>query len=629
MSEEIKTAENAAASNFIHDFIDEDLKEGVYTHVQTRFPPEPNGYLHIGHAKAICIDFSTAEKYGGICNLRFDDTNPVKEDVEYVDAIERDIKWLGFNWANVYYASDYFDFLYECALKLIDKGLAYVDEASADEIREMRGTLTEPGTESPYRSRPIEETKELFRRMTDGEFPDGAMVLRAKIDMSSSNLNMRDPIIYRIMKATHHRTGDKWCVYPMYDFAHPLSDAKEGVTHSLCSLEFENHRPLYNWFLEALDIPNPPRQIEFARMNLNYTLTSKRKCLKLVNDGLVSGWDDPRMATICGMRRRGYPAEAIRAFVDKIGVSKAYSVIDYALLESCVRDNLNENADRAMAVLRPLKIIIDNYPENKTEEIAIDVNPGKPEKGKRSVTFSREIFIEQDDFMLDPPGKYFRLCPAKEVRLKGAYYIKYASHETDENGNITAVHCTYDPESYGGETPDGRKVKGTLHWVSASENIPFEARLYEPLMMKETEEETAAALEEGLTGNARAIDCTFEPIVRMTTTYIEGGDQDFDQLIAPIKKGYFIKTIRHGSGMSTFTIAPMLAYEIENGRLGKPTQISVITGSVFETLGLIDGLSDKLTLLSFVTGGCGKMEQQGLPVGFGGPYVRVSAMNVQ
>lgn len=481
MSEEIKTAENAAASNFIHDFIDEDLKEGVYTHVQTRFPPEPNGYLHIGHAKAICIDFSTAEKYGGVCNLRFDDTNPVKEDVEYVDAIERDIKWLGFNWANVYYASDYFDFLYECALKLIDKGLAYVDEASADEIREMRGTLTEPGTESPYRNRPIEETKELFRRMTDGEFPDGAMVLRAKIDMSSSNLNMRDPIIYRIMKATHHRTGDKWCVYPMYDFAHPLSDAKEGVTHSLCSLEFENHRPLYNWFLEALDIPTPPRQIEFARMNLNYTLTSKRKCLKLVNDGLVSGWDDPRMATICGMRRRGYPAEAIRAFVDKIGVSKAYSVIDYALLESCVRDNLNENADRAMAVLRPLKVIIDNYPENKTEEIEIDVNPGKPEKGKRSVTFSREIFIEQDDFMLNPPGKYFRLCPTKEVRLKGAYYIKYASHETDANGNITAVHCTYDPESYGGETPDGRKVKGTLHWVSADNSVETEVRLYERL----------------------------------------------------------------------------------------------------------------------------------------------------
>lgn len=481
MSENIKPEENAVSSNFIQDFIDEDLKEGVYTHVQTRFPPEPNGYLHIGHAKAITIDFATAEKYGGVCNLRFDDTNPVKEDVEYIEAIKEDIKWLGFHWDHVYFASDYFDFLYECALKLIDKGLAYVDESSADEIREMRGTLTEPGKESPYRNRPVAETKELFRRMTDGEFENGAMVLRAKIDMASSNLNMRDPIIYRIMKATHHRTGDKWCVYPMYDFAHPLSDAKEGVTHSLCSLEFENHRPLYNWFLEVLEIPEPPRQIEFARMNVNYTLTSKRKCLKLVNDGLVSGWDDPRMATICGMRRRGYPAPAIREFVDKIGVSKAYSVIDYALLESCVRDYLNENAERAMAVLRPLKVVIDNYPEGKTEEIGIDINPAKPELGKRSVIFSREIYIEQDDFMLDPPGKYFRLCPAKEVRLKGAYFIKYASHEFDENGNISVVHCTYDPDSFGGETPDGRKVKGTLHWVSEQNCIDAELRLYDRL----------------------------------------------------------------------------------------------------------------------------------------------------
>ncbi len=473
--------ETTAPSNFIHDFIDEDLKEGVYNHVQTRFPPEPNGYLHIGHAKAICIDFATAEKYNGTCNLRLDDTNPVKEDVEYTDAIKEDIKWLGFHWDNVYYASDYFDFLYECALKLIDKGLAFVDESSADEIREMRGTLTEPGKESKYRDRPIEENRELFKRMTDGEFDNGAMVLRAKIDMSSSNLNMRDPIIYRIMKVPHHRTGDKWCVYPMYDFAHPLSDAKEGVTHSLCSLEFENHRPLYDWVLRACDIENPPRQIEFARMNINYTLTSKRKCLKLVNDGLVIGWDDPRMATICGMRRRGYPAGAIRAFVDKIGVSKAYSVIDYALLESCVRDNLNENAERTMAVLRPLRVVIDNYPDGKTEEIEIEINPNKPELGKRKVTFSKEIFIEQDDFMLDPPGKYFRLCPQKEVRLKGAYYIKYSSHETDADGNITVVHCTYDPESYGGETPDGRKVKGTLHWVNAENCINAEVRLYDRL----------------------------------------------------------------------------------------------------------------------------------------------------
>ena len=490
--------------NFIHDFIDEDLSEGVYDRVQTRFPPEPNGYLHIGHAKAICIDFATAEKYNGKCNLRLDDTNPTKEDVEYVDAIKEDIKWLGFNWDNAYFASDYFDSIYECALRLIDKGLAFVDESTPEQIREMRGTLTEAGIESPYRNRPIEENRELFLKMTAGEFEEGAMVLRAKIDMASSNINMRDPIIYRILKAHHHRTGDKWCVYPMYDFAHPLSDAKEGVTHSLCSLEFENHRPLYDWVLQAADIVGGPRQIEFARMNVNYTLTSKRKCLKLVNDGLVSGWDDPRMATICGMRRRGYPAEAVRAFVDKIGVSKAYSVIDYALLESCVRDNLNENADRAMAVLRPLKIVIDNYPEDTSEKISVDINPNKPELGKSTVTFSREIYIEQDDFMLEPPGKYFRLCPAKEVRLKGAYYIKYASHETDSEGNITVVHCTYDPESRGGETPDGRKVKGTLHWVSANHCIDAEVRLYDRLFNVEnpSDEEGVASFADNLNPNS-------------------------------------------------------------------------------------------------------------------------------
>ncbi len=514
MEENLILSDNSAPSNFIHDFIDEDLKEGVYNKIQTRFPPEPNGYLHIGHAKAICIDFGTAQKYGGVCNLRFDDTNPTKEDVEYVDAIMEDIKWLGFNWANVYYASDYFDFIYECALKLIDKGLAYVDESTADKIREMRGTLTEPGTESPYRNRPVDETRELFKKMTAGEIEEGKMVLRAKIDMSSSNLNMRDPVIYRVLKAHHHRTGDKWCVYPMYDFAHPLSDAKEGVTHSLCSLEFENHRPLYNWVLEAADIKGGPRQIEFARMNVNYTLTSKRKCLKLVNDGLVSGWDDPRMATICGMRRRGFPAEAVREFVDKIGVSKAYSVIDYALLESCVRDNLNLNAERAMAVLRPLRIIIDNYPEDKTEEISVEINPNKPELGNKTVIFSREIFIEQDDFMLDPPGKYFRLCPQKEVRLKGAYYIKYASHETDDGGNITTVHCTYDPESRGGETPDGRKVKGTLHWVSKDSAIKATVRLYDRLFNVEnpSDEEGVSSFADNLNPNSLVVldDCLID-----------------------------------------------------------------------------------------------------------------------
>ncbi len=473
------------SSNFIHEFIDEDLKNGVYSHVQTRFPPEPNGYLHIGHAKAICIDFGTAEKYGGTCNLRLDDTNPVKEDTEYVDAIKEDIRWLGFQWDNLYYASDYFDFIYECAVKLIDMGLAYVDDLSADEIREYRGTLTEPGKESPYRNRSVEENRDLFKRMTDGEFENGSRVLRAKIDMASPNLNMRDPVIYRVLKAHHHRTGDKWCVYPMYDFAHPLSDTKEGVTHSLCSLEFENHRPLYDWFLQTLGLENPSRQIEFARMNLNYTLTSKRKCLKLVTDGIVSGWDDPRMATICGLRRRGYPAEAIRDFCERIGVAKANSVVDFALLEACVRDNLNQNAPRAMAVLRPLKVIVDNYPEGKTEPIEVDINPNKPELGKTSVTFSKEIYIEQDDFAMEPPKGFFRLCPAREVRLKGAYFLKFASLDTDENGNITAVHCTYDPESYGGESPDGRKVKGTLHWVSATECADVTVNLYDRLFMVE------------------------------------------------------------------------------------------------------------------------------------------------
>ena len=476
MTEEIKP------SNFIYDYIDKDLEEGVYSRIQTRFPPEPNGYLHIGHAKAICIDFGTALKYGGKCNLRFDDTNPTKEDVEYVEAIKEDIEWLGFKWDNVYFASDYFDFIYECALKLIDKGLAYIDESTYEEIKEARGTLTTPGKNSPYRDRPISETKELFEKMSNGEIEEGKMVLRAKIDMASPNLNMRDPIIYRVLKAHHHRTGDKWNVYPMYDFAHPLSDAKEGVTHSLCSLEFENHRPLYNWVLKACDIVNePPRQIEFARMNINYTLTSKRKCLKLVTDKLVNGWDDPRMATLCGMRRRGYPAEAVRNFVDKIGVSKANSVIDYALLESCVRDYLNENAPREMVVLRPLKVVIDNYPADKVEEIEVPINPNKPELGNKTVFFSNEIFIEQDDFMLEPPGKYFRLCPQREVRLKGAYYIKYASCEKDENGNITCVHCTYDPLSRGGETPDGRKVKGTIHFVDAKNSIDTEIRLYDRL----------------------------------------------------------------------------------------------------------------------------------------------------
>lgn len=472
---------NVMASNFIHDFIDEDLEKGVYSHVQTRFPPEPNGYLHIGHAKAICINFGTAEKYGGVCNLRLDDTNPQKEDVEYVESIKEDIKWLGFQWNECLFASSYFDFIYECAVKLINKGLAYVDDLTADEIREYRGTLTEAGRNSPYRDRSVEENLELFRRMTQGEFANGERVLRAKIDMASPNINMRDPVIYRIAHISHHQTGDKWCVYPMYDFAHPLSDAREGVTHSLCSLEFENHRPLYDWFLQACEIPTPPRQIEFARLNLNYCLTSKRKCLALVNEGIVDGWNDPRMATLSGMRRRGYPPKAIRDFCEKIGVSKAYSVVDMNLLESCVRDVLNDTAPRAMAVLDPIELVIENYPDGQSETIEVDVHPDHPEMGRRSVTFSKHLFIERDDFMAEPVKKYFRMFPGNEVRLKGAYFVTCTDYETDENGNVTRVYCTYDPATKGGDAPDGRKVRGTIHWVSADDSFTATVNLYDRL----------------------------------------------------------------------------------------------------------------------------------------------------
>ena len=471
---------NSLSSNFIHDFIDKDLAEGVNTRVQTRFPPEPNGYLHIGHAKAICIDFATAEKYGGICNLRLDDTNPTKEDVEYVESIKEDIAWLGFKWEHVYYASEYFDFLYECAIKLIKKGLAFVDDLTADEIREYRGTLTEPGKNSPYRDRSIDENLDLFRRMTDGEFADGEKVLRAKIDMASPNINMRDPVIYRIMHVSHHQTGDRWCVYPMYDFAHPLSDAKEGVTYSLCSLEFENHRPLYDWFIKQIGFNEPPRQIEFARLNINYCITSKRRNIGLVKDHLVSGWDDPRMATICGMRRRGYPAKALRTFIEKVGVSKAYSVVDYGLLEACVRDELNANAPRTMAVLDPVKVVIDNYPDGQIETLEIERHPDHPEMGKSRVTFSKEIYIERADFMENPPKKYFRMFPGNEVRLKGAYFLTCTSVDKDESGEITCIHCTYDPATKGGDSPDGRKVKGTIHWAGA-DSVKAEIRLYDRL----------------------------------------------------------------------------------------------------------------------------------------------------
>ena len=471
-------------SNFIHDIIDEELREGVNTRVQTRFPPEPNGYLHIGHAKAICIDFTTALKYGGVCNLRLDDTNPAKEDLEYVESIKEDIEWLGFKWDKCLFASSYFDFIYECAIKLIKDGKAYVCDLSADEIREYRGTLTEPGKNSPYRDRSVEENLDLFERMTKGEFKDGEKVLRAKIDMASPNMNMRDPVIYRIAHVEHHQTGNKWCVYPMYDFAHPLSDAKEEVTYSLCSLEFENHRPLYNWFIEQIGFKEPPRQIEFARLNINYCITSKRKNIRLVTENMVSGWDDPRMATICGMRRRGYPASSIRTFIEKVGVSKAYSVVDYGLLESCVRDDLNASAPRAMAVLDPLKVIIDNYPEGQTEEVEVDIHPERPELGKAKITFGKEIYVEKSDFMIEPVKKYFRLFPGNEVRFRGAYFLTCTSYDLDENGEVTAIHCTYDPASKGGNSPDGRKVKGTIHWAGPNA-FKSEVRLYDRLFTVE------------------------------------------------------------------------------------------------------------------------------------------------
>ena len=523
----------AAPSNFIHDFIDADLESGAYDHVQTRFPPEPNGYLHIGHAKAIYINFYTSEKYNGICNLRMDDTNPGKEDTEYADAIAEDIKWLGYNYANLYHASDYFDYMYEKAILLIKKGLAYVDDLSADEIREYRGTLTEPGKNSPYRERSIEENLDLFDRMTKGEFADGEKVLRAKIDMASPNMNMRDPVIYRIAHMSHFRQGDKWCVYPMYDFAHPLEDACEGVTHSLCSLEFENHRPLYDWVCRECEVDKPaPRQIEFARLNLNYCVTSKRRCLYLVNNGYVDGWDDPRMVTISGMRRRGFPPAAIRDFCARIGISKAYSVVDFGLLEACVRDDLNENAPRAMAVLRPLKVIIDNYPEGQIEEIEVEVHPKKPEMGTRKVTFSRELFIEQDDFMIEPAKKYRRFYPGNEVRLKGAYYATCTSYETDDDGNVTCIHVEYDPESKGGETPDGRKVKGTIHWVNAADCIPAEVRLYDRLFNVPNPSDPAEPLENYLNPNSLEV---------LAGAVIEGGLVDLKpgDTFQFMRKGYY------------------------------------------------------------------------------------------
>ncbi len=487
------TNDSQPSFDFIRNIIAEDLRitknEG---RVVTRFPPEPNGYLHIGHAKSICLNFGiAAENIGGVCHMRFDDTNPGKEDIEYIESIKADVKWLGFDWGkHLYYASDYFDQLYEYAVQLIKKGKAYVCSLSPEEIKEYRGTLTEPGKDSPYRSRPVEENLDLFERMRAGEFEDGSHILRAKIDMASPNLNMRDPAIYRIRRMPHHRTGDKWCIYPMYDYAHCLSDSIEGITHSICTLEFEDHRPLYDWILDQLDVECHPQQIEFARLNLSYTIMSKRKLMKLVESGDVSGWDDPRMPTISGLRRRGYTPESIRDFCERIGVAKKDSTVDVALLEHCVRQDLNQQAPRVMGVLRPLRVVIENYPEDQVEELEAINNPEDPGMGSRKVPFSRVLYIEQEDFREDPPKKYFRLAPGREVRLRYAYYIKCVGVIKDEQtGEIVELRCTYDPETRGGGAPDGRKVKATLHWVSAAHSLRAEVRLYDHLFLKANPDE--------------------------------------------------------------------------------------------------------------------------------------------
>ncbi len=475
--------------DFIRSIVAEDIRTNKHNgHVVTRFPPEPNGYLHIGHAKSICLNFGIAQEHeNGVCHLRFDDTNPHKEDIEYIESIQEDVRWLGFDWGkHLYYASDYFDQLYQWAVQLIKDGKAYVDSLSAEEIRKFRGTLTEPGKKSPYRDRTVEENLDLFERMKNGEFEDGGHVLRAKIDMASPNINLRDPTIYRIRHMAHHRTGDQWCIYPMYDYTHPLSDAIEGITHSICTLEFENNRPLYDWFLDNIDVPCHPQQIEFARLNLSYTVMSKRKLLELVDGGYVDGWDDPRMPTISGLRRRGYTPEAIRDFCDKIGVAKTNSVVDIALLEHCLREDLNRRAQRVMVVLRPLKVIITNYPEGKVEMLDAQNNPEDPGMGSREIPFSRVLYIEQDDFREDPPKKYFRLAPGREVRLKHAYYITCECVVKDKKtGEVVELHCTYDSETRGGWLKDGRKVKGTLHWVSATHAVGAEVRLYDHQFIKE------------------------------------------------------------------------------------------------------------------------------------------------
>ncbi|HEX6178433.1 MAG TPA: glutamine--tRNA ligase/YqeY domain fusion protein, partial [Thermoanaerobaculia bacterium] len=491
----MSTAEATRSLDFIREIIEEDLRTGKHATIVTRFPPEPNGYLHIGHAKSICLNFGIAAEYGGKCNLRFDDTNPTKEEAEFAHAIERDVHWLGFQWSDIRHASDYFEQLYEWAEHLVRTGKAYVDSLSAEEMRELRGTLTEAGKNSPYRGRSAEENLDLFRRMRAGEFPDGAHVLRAKIDMSSPNVNMRDPVLYRIRHETHHRTGDKWCIYPMYDMAHPPSDAIEHVTHSLCTLEFEDHRPLYDWLIENLPVPSRPRQIEFARLNLNYTVMSKRKLLRLVEEGHVRGWDDPRMPTIAGLRRRGYTPESIRSFADRVGVARRENVIDVALLEFSIREHLNRVAPRVMGVLRPLKVVIENYPEGAGEEFETANNPEDPSAGTRRVPFSRTVYIERDDFLEDPPKKFFRLAPGREVRLRSAYFITCTDVVKNDAGEIVELRATYDPATRGGDAPDGRRPKATLHWVSAEHAIDCEVRLYDRLFTEEDPEQDGNFLE--------------------------------------------------------------------------------------------------------------------------------------
>jgi glutaminyl-tRNA synthetase len=492
---EVQTNSNERPSlNFLEEIIENDLKNGVHKSILTRFPPEPNGYLHIGHAKSICLNFGLAKKYGGKTNLRFDDTNPTKEDVEYVDSIKEDIQWLGFQWANEFYASDYFEQLYQWAVKLIEKGLAYVDDQTLDEIRQNRGTVQLPGKDSPYRNRTVEENLKLFSEMREGKYAEGEKILRAKIDMAHPNMHMRDPIMYRIINTHHHRTGNKWCIYPMYDYAHGESDSIEKITHSICTLEFDVHRPLYDWFIEKLEI-FPSHQYEFARLNLSYTVMSKRKLLQLVKENFVTGWDDARMPTICGLRRRGFTPESIRNFCDSIGVAKRDNIIDYGRLEFALREDLNKRANRVMAVLDPIKLIINNYPENQTEELEAINNPEDETAGTRVLPFSKELYIERDDFMENPPKKYFRLAPNQEVRLRYAYFVTCTSVDKDEEGNITVIHCTYDPASKGGNSPDGRKVKGTIHWVCAKSCINAEIRLFDRLFINEVPEK----VEEGQT----------------------------------------------------------------------------------------------------------------------------------